>query len=1107
MAKKNNEQIGQGLEILRRALAPYIKSQLKTVYKERWWSQGTDPHVGRLPELKAKLAKATDDDARFESLDIAALLTVLNNSWNEVFQADLGHAGRSYANELRDVRNKWAHQDPITLDDAYRAFDTMTRLLEMVAAPERAETGALAREIRSELDAEDKKSQLSFTPTASGALSTLKPWREVASPHPDVSAGRYQQAEFAADLSQVITGRATSEYLNPKEFFNRTYFTDGLSQLLARAWQRLAGTGGDPVVELQTNFGGGKTHSLLALYHLFGGQVEIGDLTELEKVTALIKPAPTELPIARRAVLTCISLAVDEPWKKPDGTEIRTLWGEMAWQLGGKEGFALVAEADRQSVSPGSEKLTRLFEQFGPALILIDEWVVYARKIIGKDHLPSGTFDVNISFVQELTEAAKAAGNSLVVAAIPASDAEVGGENGVLALERIRNVFGRLETVWKPASSQEAFEIVRRRLFEPLSNKAMTERDAVCRAFAELYRENRGDFPPECRETAYEQRLKSAYPIHPEVFDRLYQDWSTLERFQLTRGVLRLMASVIYELWVRGETPLLIMPGNLPLDSQSVRSEFTRHLPDGWAAVLDKDIDGPTSRPFALDRDNRNLGIYSASRRVARTLFIGSAPTSNTQRIRGLEVVRVKLGCTQPGETISAFGDALNRLSEELHYLYSDANRYWFDTQITITRQAADRAAQFERKPEAVEDEIIHRMRALVKTERHEFDGVHPMPADSADVPNEASCRLVILAPKYAYRPRGEESKALSMAKEILEKRGSSPRLYRNMLIFLAPDADRLAELEGATRMWLSWQSIEQDKEQLNLNTAQINQARKQVQNQDERVKALLLETFCHLIVPAQEGTNPVVLTVTKVSGENLLARAVRKLKSEGQMITDWAPALLRMELDRWLWKDVEHISVRQVWEYMAQYIYLPRLLNQEVLTVTIRNGVSSFSRADNFAYASGYNPDDKRYVGLVVGQIPSVSFGGDSLLVKPEAAKRQREAEAAKAEPELRPESVPGASINEPAAFIPALDSKPATILPTRFHASVELDSTRIGRDAGRIADEIVSHLTGIVGAKAKITLEIDVEVPSGIPDDKVRIISENANTLKFKGHGFEEG
>jgi len=371
MAKKNNELIGTGLELLRKALAPYIKRQLIASYKEKWWSNGVEPHVGRMAELKTKLAKAKDDDARFDVLDIAALLTILNNVWSEAFQADLGHAGRSYVNELRDVRNKWAHQDVFTLEDTHRAFDTMTRLLEMVAAPERMDTAEMARKIMAQINEQSKSAQPTLLQTASGASPTLKPWREIATPHPDVASGRFQQAEFAADLFQVITDRASDEYKNPKEFFRRTYFTEGLSQLLGRAWLRLSGTGGDPVVELQTNFGGGKTHSLLALYHLFGGKIKKEGVTGIENVNAQTKNLPEKLPVANRAVIACNYLSVDTPWKKPDGTVIRTIWGEMAWQLGGKEGYKLVAEADKQSVSPGGEKLTQLFEQFGPSLILI----------------------------------------------------------------------------------------------------------------------------------------------------------------------------------------------------------------------------------------------------------------------------------------------------------------------------------------------------------------------------------------------------------------------------------------------------------------------------------------------------------------------------------------------------------------------------------------------------------------------------------------------------------------------------------------------------------------------------------------------------------------
>ncbi len=1109
MAKKNNELIGTGLELLRKALSPYITRQLKAVYKEKWWSIGAEPHVSRLPELKTKLAKVRDDDARFEALDIAALLTVLNNSWNEAFQADLGNAGRSYVNELRDVRNKWAHQTPFSLEDTHRAFDTMTRLLEMVAAPERMNTAEITRKIMMEINEQSKAAQPALMQTASGALSTLKPWREIATPHPDVSGGRYQQAEFAADLYQVITGRASSEYANPKEFFQRTYFTEGLSQLLTRAWLRLSGAGGDPVVELQTNFGGGKTHSLLALYHLFGGTIQLDQVAGIENLSQHSKNLPEKLPSANRAVLACNYLSVDTPWKKPDGTIIRTLWGEMAWQLGGKEGYKLVAESDKNSVSPGGELLTQLFERFGPALILIDEWVVYARQLIGKENLLAGSFDVSMSFVQALTEATKAAGNTLLVAAIPASDAEVGGENGRVALERIRNVFGRVEAIWKPATAEEAFEIVRRRLFEPLSSRAVKDRDAVCRAFAEMYRENRGDFPPESRETAYEERMQKAYPIHPELFDRLYQDWSTLERFQLTRGVLRLMASVIYELWVRGDQSLLILPGNLPLDSQAVRTEFARHLPDGWSAVIDKDIDGVASLPFALDRDNPNLARYSASRRVARAVFIGSAPTTAAHRVRGLEEVRVKIGCAQPGETVATFGDALRRVAEKSTYLYSDSTRYWFDTHPSIRRMADDRAATYERRPELVEDEIVRRLRQIVARDRGEFSAVHTAPSDSGDVPDEKSCRLVILSPKFPHRGRTGESAALPAAQEILERRGNSPRIYRNMLLFLAADADRLHELGQAIRSWLAWTSIDVEKEQLNLDPATQRQVKNQLTNLEETITERIRETYCHLLLPTQEGTETVVWQSPRLQGENLVGRASRKLINDQQMIVSWSPALLRMELDKWLWKEQDHLSVKQIWEYLAQYLYLSRLKDEQVLVDAVRGGVGSLTWKDFFAYASAVR-DDGKYVGLVTGANPAVTLDGVSILVKPEVAQKQLDEEAA-SQQALQPDShQPGGSISETPTGTTGLTGTPGESAPRvlrRFHGSVELDPTRMGRDAGRIADEVMAHLTSLIGAKAKVSLEIDVEVSNGIPEDRVRIVNENCNTLKFKGHGFEEG
>lgn len=1112
MAVSNLERVGRGLALLKEALAPYLVRELKSKYKQRWWQDGVQPALVGAIGKDANNAALTDDE-RFTKLDSQALIAIMQTNWKEVFDKPLGSSARNYVNELRDVRNKWAHQNPFSPEDAHRALDTMTRLCEMLGAPQQQELAQEARDLlRQRFETETKRElKKSADVTQSDTPKGLKAWREIATPHPDVASGRYQQAEFAADLFQVITSKAEPEYGDPREFYRRTYLTEGLARLLTRAWLRLAGRGGDPVVELQTNFGGGKTHSMLALYHLFGGALKLQDVPGIETLVPAELEKSLTLPNAKRAVLVGTQLSPAETRKKSDGTRINTLWGELAWQLGGKEGYQVVADEDARGISPGSEKLTALLQKYGPALVLIDEWVAYARQLYGHDGLNGGSFDANITFVQALTEAAKAAKNALVVASIPQSDVEVGGEGGRAALERVQNVFSRVEAVWKPASANESFEIVRRRLFQSITDHA--GRDAVCRAFSELYQKNRAEFPNECREAQYETRLQSAYPIHPELFDRLYEDWSTLERFQRTRGVLRMMAAIIHELWERDDKSLLIMPGTLPLDSPSVRFEATRYLPEGWGAVLDRDVDGASSRPLALDRDNPNLGRYSASRRVARTIFMGSAPTISAQRGRGLEQVRITLGCVQPGETPAVFGDALRRLSEELTYLYSDGSRYWYDTHPTLTRIASDRAARF--KADTVEDEIIRRLRAAIAKERGDFAGVHVVPLSSADIPDEPECRLVVLAPKTTHRQKNGTSKAHVAANEMLDQRGGGPRHFRNMLIFLAPDADRVAELEQAVRAWLAWESILNEREQLNLDQTAIRQAESQRKKNEETIALRLAETYSLLLTPAQEGNNAIEWATTRLSGnENLVLRASKKLKREGQLVTEWSASNLRLELDKWLWRNQQHLGVKQLWDYLATYLYLPRLRDDKVLIETIRQGVGSITWQENFAYADHVR-EDGRYIGLAAGQLPHIFMNADSVIVKPESAQQQLAADAAEEAKRAAETKYPTKELYTTDGVVSHDDPTRLQTLeeaalntprpPTRFQGAVQLDPTRLSSQAGKIAEEVITHLQSLMGANVTVTLEIEANVPGGVPENVIRIVTENARTLKFVQQGFE--
>ena len=358
-------------------------------------------------------------------------------------------------------------------------------------------------------------------------------------------------------------------------------------------------------------------------------------------------------------VLVGNKISPGNPTTKPDGTVVRTLWGELAWQLGGKKAFARIQADDEKATSPG-DVLRELFNEYGPSLILIDEWVAYARQLHDQGDLPAGSFETQFTFAQVLTESAKLAKNCLLVISLPASDTsgsphaqaddvEVGGQRGREALDRLRNVVGRVESSWRPASAEEGFEIVRRRLFEPMAEPSQfKDRDVVARAFADFYRTQHQEFPPECRDADYEKRIKAAYPIHPEIFDRLYTDWSTLVKFQRTRGVLRLMAAVIHSLWEKGDKTPLILPANISIDDPRVQFELTRYLSDNWVPVIEKDVDGPNSLPLRLDGEVPNLGKFSACRRVARTIYLGSAPTT-TAAHRGLEDRRVKLGCVHAG--------------------------------------------------------------------------------------------------------------------------------------------------------------------------------------------------------------------------------------------------------------------------------------------------------------------------------------------------------------------------------------------------------------------------------------------------------------------------
>ncbi len=1109
MAITNHDRISKAMELLKEGLAPFVERELKAEDAQGW----LDLVRTSLPDTQTQLF----ENSGTPKWDAVSLLVVMWNQWNQIFRKTLGYSERALVSELRDVRNRWAHQQPFSGDDADRALDSIARLLTAISAPQAEEVNRLKMELRrlifdEQVRGEKRKVGGSLIETSSS--SALKPWREVITPHEDVAKGRYQQAEFAADLWQVHLGEGSDEYRKPDEFFRRTFLTESLKRLLISGIQRISGKGGDPVVQLQTNFGGGKTHSMLALYHLFSG-AKASDLAGVDSVLA--EAGMKSLPTAKRVVLVGNRISPGNPVKKTDGTLVRTLWGEIAYQLGGKKAFDRIAKDDEKATSPG-DAIRELMVEHGPCLILIDEWVAYARQLHDSADLPGGSFETMFTFAQALTESAKVAKNCLLVVSLPASDSspsphtqvddvEVGGIRGREALDRLRNVIGRVESSWRPATAEEGFEIVRRRLFEPLAGPdAFKQRDVTARAFADLYRAQSAEFPSECRNADYEKRIQAAYPIHPEIFDRLYTDWSTLVKFQRTRGVLRLMASVIHCLWEKGDKNPIILPSTIPIDDQRVQFELTRYLSDNWIPIIEKDVDGANSLPLRIDSEVPNLGKVHATRRVARTIYLGSAPTTTTAH-RGLEDRRIKLGCVMPGESPAVFGDALRRLAATATYLYQDGPRAWYATQPTVTKLAEDRAEQLKRDPDKIASELDSRLREDLK-KHGSFSRVHPMPRSGSDVPDDVDTRLVILPAEHSYSKEAGNP-AETFAKSVLESRGNIPRLYRNTLVFLAADRVRLQDLDEALRKYLAWKSVLEEKDVLNLDPHQTRQAEMQKKSADTSVTARLPETYQWLLVPVQEQVNAsLTWQAIRLSGSDALAeRASKKLRSDELMVTTLAATRLRMELDRIpLWRG-NHVSVKQLVEDFARYNYLTRVANPSVLLDSVRDGLTLLTwRSESFAYADRYDEVAGRYVGLRAGHTPTLTSDSDGVLVRPEVAALQIDADIEQSPTADTPKEKISEGRDSTQLAGASKDQSAVEAKPHRYHGTVELNSARVGRDASRIADEVISHLTGIVGATVRITLEIDAEIPNGASDQVVRTVTENSRTLRFSSHGFEK-
>lgn len=1113
----NKERVGRVLDLAAAGMGPWMADLLTRKYGETWQA-----HVRATAGVGPREFTDQMDDPSY-------LFWVFDQQWHSLFRDHASYETRRSVSALWDARKQWAHGGKFGDEQAERVLSDGEHLLRQVGAVKEAdEVDDLRRELRRiRFEKDQKQYQASAEKQLSVRLDTggLPAWRDVAEPHDDVRQGTFQLAQFAADLRQVALGVARPEYGDPVQFFERTYITRGLRYLLVQTMQRLNGVGGEPVIDLMTTFGGGKTHSEIAVYHLAGG-APADSLLGVREICAEIGVAGVPNGV-NRAVIVGNDFSVLNN-DKPDGTVVKTMWGELAWQLGGKEGYARVARYDDNGVPPTTTDLAALFAAYAPCVILIDEWVAYLRQLYShgtENPYPGGTFDAHQTFAQSLTEAVKAVDTALLVVSLPASDAvrdmgdgildnahEIGGTPGLEALRSLRSVIHRVETPWQPATVEESYEIVRRRLFKPLTNEGSHARDLVVAKYQEHYRRNANMLPSEVLQPQYRDVMRAAYPIHPEMFNRLYQDWSTLERFQRTRGVLRLMATVVHALWVRGDQAALIMPASIPLDDTKVFEEITSHLDDPWKPIVDADIAGSGSTADMIDRDIPLLGKSMAGKRVARVVFLGTAPTvsknaraGGSTAIGGIEQKRVVLGATYPTDNPAHLTDALRQLGDRGKYMNRDHDRYWLSLQQTVSRLVQEIADGYD--VSEVHAELATALRA--ETDRGVFARVHRVPDGTADVEDEPTAALIVFGLDRCHSKKAK-SAAADAALEFLARRGGQPRIHKNSLVFLAPDVDRIDTLDSVLRRKMAWESVKNRVRELNLDQHNIKVVDGRLAQAVQGVADTIRETYKWIIVPYQEfGSADTQLETIIVNGNGTLAeRVTKKAESTEFVLRTYATSLLRQQIDRLgLWAKQPHVQVEVLSTYFTQYLYMPRVRDHDVIRAAIRHMTEVLlPEQDGFAYADSFG--EGRYRGLTIADPPAV-VSAAGLIVDPTVARRQIDEEAAESDRTAAGDDrtvAPGGDgagggVKGKAATGPGTTAPRAT----RFHATKALNAARPVRDISQISDEILTPLFSATGVQVRVTVDLESASLDKLTPEQVTALKENLTTLGFADWSVE--
>ena len=637
-----------------------------------------------------------------------------------------------------------------------------------------------------------------------------------------------------------------------------------------------------------------------------------------------------------------------------------------------------------------------------------------------------------------------------------------------------------------PLQTHEAFEVVRRRLFQDV-----VDTDAVnqtCSAFHRTYVNNKRDYPPEASTSSYLEHMKQCYPIHPEVFERLHHDWSTVHRFQRTRGVLRLMAIAIRRLHSQKTAPL-IMPANLPFADSTFSSEFTKVLGDNWDPVL-REIDGINSKPDIIDNDSSRFLRTGdgAAKRITRTVFLGSVPG---MALQGLDDTQIRLGTVEPKHGTAVYTDALAKLNGTLYFLHQNAGRHMFRTDPNLLQIHQDIVGSLPEHD--VDNYIISSVNQAVERRLGAVRAV-VFPDSSADIGDLSEVQLVVLGTHQTLsRLNPNADNATSVVTEYLTKQGDSSRIRKNMLVFVAAVSEDIKDLRQLARDYLAWTQIVERPSDFNIGKRDRNIAQKNHIETRKTARTSLISAYSTLLIPVQSDPESSELSLRYVtfdaqSSGDIGQAVIQALRSESELIEDLNPELLGNLLKRFFWRaDVDSYTVDEIWDRFTELVYLPRLTRKSVINATL----AATPVHDTYVFAAGR--EDGEYVNL--GEVPSYVSQFSGLVVRRDIADRQW-ARTKKEEPNaVKPDDNSITSPRELNEDAPVQSNAGARVTAKRTLEG----SDAISIDYNTLRDDIVKTLQ-LDGGDIKVTISIEATNNDGFSEQITNSVKLNSKHLKVQ-------